>query len=67
MTREQQWDLADKWRAKARQHEEAMRDYGDEDEQDEEYYLHKEVAETLRQCARELIEVDQPKLEEIKF
>lgn len=45
-------ELADKWLAKARRHEDAMRAI--KDENDPEWFLHREVAETLRQCAFDL-------------
>ncbi|HSC56988.1 MAG TPA: hypothetical protein VLC51_07270 [Nitrospira sp.] len=73
MTRDEQWELANKWRAQARKHEDAAREIQDEcvDERDpardSEYDLHSSVAEALRKCARDLLEIDQPKLEEIKF
>lgn len=47
--------LADKWLAKARAHEEAMRTADGE-----ECFLHREIAETLRQCASDLQGVKTP-------
>ena len=45
-------ELAEKWLAKARKHEDAMR--AADGKNDEEYFLHREIAETLRQCAFDL-------------
>lgn len=44
--------LIEKWLAKARKHEEATR--AADGKSDEEFFLHREVAETLRQCALDL-------------
>lgn len=52
---EQYANLAYKWIKDAAEHDLAAREI--DDERDEEYTLHRELAATLRQCAQDLLEV----------
>lgn len=63
-------DAAHEWLKQAELHDIAAREI--DDERDEEYLLHREVAETLRKCAIDIFAADIPPRqvapqEEIKF